>query len=412
MIRHACLVGPIAGEEVVAGLPILLRQALSLQDAGIEVLILVGLSSSALRRDARVRLTLLETDVDDGSLRESPAIVARAGTIWHPGVVRRLARTEIGVDDIVAVGSSQAAAVLCGRNRVAGMLAVVRNDLSSVPVRLPRRREFVIEPRDADGRAEGTRLLLRSLDKQADGFVSRHLHRPLSRMVTSHLLSWPVSPNAMTMVAALFGLAGVLIAVRGGYWNLVAGALLFELQNVLDGCDGEIARLKHLRSRAGEWLDQIADDVLNIAFLVAVGRGLAGGSADHWAARLAWLALAAQLVHAIGLYAGLIVKAGGRGSVAALRWWVGGGTETDSRSRFLGDLTRRDFYSLLYVVTSLLNVPAVALVWHAIVTICSAVVTTIQWIAWRGPEYQPDAEGTAEPAGERVAYEASARSSR
>ena len=403
MIRHACLVGPPAGDEVVAGLPVLLRQALSLQDAGIEVLILVGLSSSSLRRDPRVRLALVESNGDDGSLRDSPAIVARAGTIWHPRVVRRLARTAIGADGMLAVGSSPAAVFLCGSNRVAGTIAAARMDRSIVAAKPAQAPEFVVEPRGDAGRREATRLLLRSLDKPADGFVSRHLHRPISRLVTGRLLSWPVTPNAMTVIAALFGLAGVFVAVRGGYWNLVLGAVLFELQNVLDGCDGEIARLKHLRSRAGEWLDQVADDVLNIAFLVAVGVGLSNGVVEHWAARLAWIALVAQVVHVIGLYAGLIVKAGGRGSVATLRWWVGGGTESDTRSRFLGDLTRRDFYSLLYVGTALSGVPAVAFVWHVVVTVCSAVVSTVQWIAWRGPEYQADAEGTADAAGEPLA---------
>ena len=411
MIRRACLVGPPAGDEVIAGLPILLRQALSLQDAGIDVLILIGLSSSSLRGDPRVRLALVESTADDGSLRESPAIIARAGTIWHPRVVRRLVRTAIDADGIVAVGSPAAAVVLCGNNRVPGTLAATRADLSSVPAALPHAPEFVIQPLDDAGRREATRLLLRSLDKPADGFVSRHLHRPISRSVTGRLLPWPITPNAMTVIAALFGLVGVAVAIRGGYWNLVAGAVLFELQNVLDGCDGEIARLKHLRSWAGEWLDQVVDDVVNIAFLVGVGLGIANGNADHWAARLVWIALVAQVVHVIGLYAGLIVKAGGRGSVATLRWWVGGGTETDARSRFLGDLTRRDFYSLLYVVTALLNAPAIALVWHAVVTVCSAVVSTVQWIAYRGPEYDADTDGIADPA-ESMAQEASARVSR
>ena len=411
MIRRACLIGP-AADEVIAGMPVIVRQALSLQDAGIEILILVGLPSSALRRDRRVRLALVESSLDDASLRDAPTIVARAGTIWHPRIVRRLARTAIDADGIVAVGSANAAVFLCGSNRVAEVVTAARADLPSAPAKIAQAPEFVVDPRGDAGRREATRLLLRSLDKPADGFVSRHLHRPISRLVTRGLLSWPVTPNAMTLIAALFGLAGVIVAARGGYLNLLAGAVLFELQNVLDGCDGEIARLKYLRSRAGEWLDQVVDDLMNIAFLVAVGFGVSSGDADHWAARLAWIALVAQVVHVIGLYAGLILKAGGRGSVATLRWWVGGGTETDPSSRFLGDLTRRDFYSLLYVITAFLNVPVVAFVWHVVVTVCSAIVSTVQWIAWRGPEYQADTEGTVDTGGEPVAQEASARASR
>jgi phosphatidylglycerophosphate synthase len=307
---------------------------------------------------------------------------------------------------VIGVGSGEAAVYLCGRNRVADVVAMLRDTGDPHPERtrtstaaLP---EFVVLPRTDEGRRAATSLLLRSLEKQADGFVSRHLHRPLSRAVTRRLLAWPVTPNAMTLVAAVFGIAGVLVAFRGGYWNVLAGALLFELQNVLDGCDGEIARLKYLRSTAGEWLDQIVDDALNIAFLAAVGVALSGGAYGHWAWTVTGVAMAAQIAHVVGLYAGLILKAGGRGSVAALRWWVGGGTAT-GRSRVLGDLTRRDFYSLLYVVAAAFNVVAVAFVWHALITVGAAIVSTLQWIAWNGPEYQADAEGVTDPAGETAA---------
>src|SRR5262249_27371804 len=196
-----------------------------------------------------------------------------------------------------------------------------------------RSREFVVRPRSDAERLESTTLLLRSLDKPGDGLASRYLHRPISREVTRLLLPWRVTPNMMTLAAALIGAAGVVVVWRGGYWRVLAGAVLFEIQNILDGCDGEIARLKHLRSRGGEWLDQVVDDVLNIAFLVSIGSALAReGRGYAWP--VARMAVAAQIVHVAGLYAGLIFKADGRGSVARLRWFVGAG---EGRS-LLGDL--------------------------------------------------------------------------
>jgi phosphatidylglycerophosphate synthase len=402
--RRACLVGPPPGVDdvsfdVVGGLPSILRQVLSLQDAGIRSVNLVGVSVDMVRSDPRVRLDVSELR----SPREvgSSILVARAGCIWHPNVVRRLARQAVAPDRSVAVGSAAAAVYLCGDAVAADVIqALARSD--AVPdVLWMADADFVVIAGTDDERRRATTLLLRSLEKQADGLVSRHLHRRLSRLVTKRVLSTAVTPNQMTIVAAAVGAAGAVVALEGGYWNLVVGAMLFEAQNVLDGCDGEIARLKYLRSKAGEWLDQVMDDVLNIAFLVAVGIGL---SKTHpWAWPAAGIALAAQLIHVAGLYAGLIVKAGGRGSVASLRWWIGGGTETETRQRLLGDVTRRDFYSLLYVVTALAGVPVVAFLWHAMITVASAVVSTVQWIAWNGPEYQADADGVTDPAGEEAA---------
>ena len=44
-----------------------------------------------------------------------------------------------------------------------------------------------------------------------------------------------------------------------GYFFLLLGALLAQLSSILDGCDGEIARLKLLKSKFGRWLDQVLD---------------------------------------------------------------------------------------------------------------------------------------------------------
>jgi hypothetical protein len=108
-------------------------------------------------------------------------------------------------------------------------------------------------------------------------------------------------------------------------------------------------------------------------------------------------AIAAQVIHLIGLYAGLVFRAGGRGSVARLRWKVDGG---GAGSRTLGDLTRRDFLSFLYVASAAAGVIALAFVWHTLVTFGSAAVTTVQWIAWNGPEAYVGSDGATDPAGE------------
>jgi phosphatidylglycerophosphate synthase len=380
VVTRAYIVGvaDAAGRGAIGGLTVETRQRLSLRDAGIDESIEVSAGSARVRSDAA-------------------ALVAPAGTIWHPAIVKRLAHATIAADEVVAVGSADAAVYLCGPDRVAATVSAVaahgHADVRFVPADA-RAREFVVRPRSDFDRRTATTLLLRSLEKPSDGLASRYLHRPVSRWVTRQLLACPITPNQMTLVAAVFGVAGVAVAWRGGYGRLLAGAALFEIQNVLDGCDGEIARLKHLRSRGGEWLDQVIDDVLNIAFLASVGSALArGGSSYAWP--VTRIAVAAQIVHMVGLYAGLLFRAGGRGSVARLVWFVGGG---EGRS-LVGDLTRRDIIAAAYLVTAVLDVIAATFLWHAVVTFGSAAVTTLQWIVWRGPDVQADGDGAAEKAG-------------
>ena len=325
--------------EMVGGLSVRERQMLSLRDAGLDV-----------------------AEVADARGVRGPAIVAPAGLVWHPAVVKRLARATTAGDPIVTI---------------------------STTLEL-RPGEFVVPARTPEERRDAMSRLLRSLEKPTDGLASRHLHRPISRQITRVLLPYGVTPNAMTMIASLFGFAGVAIAYRGGYANLLTGAALFWIQNVLDGCDGEIARLKYLRSKAGEWLDQVIDDLLNIAFLAAVGFALArGGSRIAW--WLTWIAVAAQAIHLAGLYAALLFRAGGRGSVAMLRWWVG---DPDGK-KTLADLTRRDVLSFAYLAAAVLDAIGVIFVFHVILTVGAAIVTTVQWIVWGGPGIQADGAGRA-----------------
>ena len=116
--------------------------------------------------------------------------------------------------------------------------------------------------------------LLRHIGKSQDGMVSKFLNRPISRVITRLLLKLPITPNAWTML--IFALAPVafVFLVRGDYTGFLAGTALFQLINILDGCDGEIARAKYLDSERGRRLDAFCDFVANLIFVLCLGIGL------------------------------------------------------------------------------------------------------------------------------------------
>ena len=116
--------------------------------------------------------------------------------------------------------------------------------------------------------------LLRHIGKSQDGMVSKFLNRPISRVITRLLLKLPITPNAWTIL--IFALAPVafVFLVRGDYTGFLAGTALFQLINILDGCDGEIARAKYLDSERGRRLDAFCDFVANLIFVLCLGIGL------------------------------------------------------------------------------------------------------------------------------------------
>ena len=112
-------------------------------------------------------------------------------------------------------------------------------------------------PQDMD-RAENA-LIKRLRGKPGDGPVSRYLNRPVSVRISRHLARLPITPNQISVVSFLFCLVAAWLFAIGGYPALVLGGLIAQFASIIDGCDGEIARLKFLKSDFGGWFDAVLD---------------------------------------------------------------------------------------------------------------------------------------------------------
>ncbi len=97
-------------------------------------------------------------------------------------------------------------------------------------------------------------------NKPNDGPVSRYLNRPLSIRISKLLVRFPITPNVISALSFLLSLfAAGLFAFGKNYISLLIGGLITHIASVIDGCDGEIARLKFMRSKYGGWFDAVLD---------------------------------------------------------------------------------------------------------------------------------------------------------
>ncbi len=92
-----------------------------------------------------------------------------------------------------------------------------------------------------------------------DGPVSRYLNRPLSLRISRRLVKYPVTPNQISLFSFLCSMLGAGLFAFGGYPGLLLGGLLAQFGSVIDGCDGEVARLKFQGSDYGGWFDAVLD---------------------------------------------------------------------------------------------------------------------------------------------------------
>lgn len=100
-----------------------------------------------------------------------------------------------------------------------------------------------------------------------DGVVSRYLNRSLSRPAARALRSTPVTPNGVTTFTVL--LAFVTGAAIAAGWN-IAGGIAIQAVSVIDGVDGELARLKDRATRFGGVFDAVTDRYADAAMLAGM----------------------------------------------------------------------------------------------------------------------------------------------
>ena len=118
-----------------------------------------------------------------------------------------------------------------------------------------------------------------------DGFYSTFVVRKLSKPLSSVAIKLRMSPNLVTVISFIVGVAAALSFAQGARWALVLGAFLLQLSLILDCVDGEVARATHRFSVIGAWLDASTDRVKEYA----VYAGLATGAVVNGvASQLAW----------------------------------------------------------------------------------------------------------------------------
>jgi phosphatidylglycerophosphate synthase len=120
------------------------------------------------------------------------------------------------------------------------------------------------------------------------------LVRQFSYRLTPILLKWPITPNQITSISLLLGLAGAACFLSGMWLLGIIGGLLLVACYTLDNCDGEVARIKGLSSEFGARLDDLSDWLVDLSFFIALGFGTAQVTGQQF-----WLWMG--LVTAVGI---------------------------------------------------------------------------------------------------------------
>jgi CDP-L-myo-inositol myo-inositolphosphotransferase len=307
---------------------------------------------------------LVDPEPDPTVLAEGTRAVISGGRVIAFGKNQESGLVDCGAFCVPAtLFACQVEAAAEGDYGLAGALTRLagRVPVQAVPVPDGAYWQDVDTPADV---AHAQDMLRRSLAKPADGPVSRWLNRPFSTRLTMLLALLRPSPNLVTwMVWGLGLLAAALLAVGQG----VAGGFLAQATSVVDGVDGELARLQLRASPGGALLDGTLDRLADGAILTGLGVwALSGGLPATLTVALVAAAITAALL-----------SMATKDRIAALGLPPG----PEHRLGYL--LSGRDGRLLLVAVFALVGKPEAALAAVALTSGLGAMLRV--WRAWQAP---------------------------
>jgi phosphatidylglycerophosphate synthase len=168
--------------------------------------------------------------------------------------------------------------------RTAVEAGAARVQAESLPTYAPARRRDApliwARPLDEPERAAATNSLIAASQKGCLDWPARFIHPPIEDGLVRLLLPTRVTPNMVTMLTGILGLAAIILFAVGELWW---GLGLVLVVGPLDGVDGKLARTRHEFSRWGD-LEHVLDKIMEYGWFLALGFWFSG---EHGLA--AWL---------------------------------------------------------------------------------------------------------------------------
>jgi phosphatidylglycerophosphate synthase len=294
----------------VHGLPVLLRAVLRARKAGVSRVVVVAgaalvhglerqLSSTGRVPDCVEWLEVMPGDAALSSAfgalaggRQDTVIIIDGGGVYHPHLYRQLCdwRNEAGALSFTCAGKPIGLYALSPKV-VAELATHVPSAIDSISdfqqwitancsVQTTTVEQDKWQPvLTTEDRVSAERKLDRWIVKPTDGIFAR-FNRKISIPISHQIIKFPITPNMVSIFTlGVSILAGVFFA-RGGYWNVLLGAALSLAASILDGCDGEVARLKLLESDFGCWLETACDYLYYLLIYAGMSIGLARASGN------------------------------------------------------------------------------------------------------------------------------------
>jgi len=295
------------GMEVFGALPQIKRLVITAQRAGIKKFTIIAESGAhplkeILNNDKRIVSEIswhpLGTSLNHDN---GPSLILQSNLVTSPGALENFIDTETNDDEIlVLVDLSDDAWIKTGKDGVSDLFwtggravgayiasgkllekAVMDSmSIKNLVHELVARDKVKYKKfedsywmrltSDKGSVKEAEDLIFTTVGKTATGWISRNINSRFSLPTSRLLVKTPLTPN---MISVMINIIGIFCGIFYAIGHPVIGALCMHAATILDRCDGEVARVKLMETKKGQWVDTISDQFTVLSFLIGVPVG-------------------------------------------------------------------------------------------------------------------------------------------
>ena len=186
--------------------------------------------------------------------------------------------------------------------------------------------------------------------------IDRYIIRKISGFISGFLSRTPVTPNQVTIISLIFGIASAAFFSHGKHTYTIIAGVLYFVSTVFDQCDGEVARLKQMETEFGRKLDIIVDAIVNAVIVIGIT-----------------IAVYTKIGSVLVIIAGFFAMTGITISLLLATYFSHDNKKDTGAKEMLDKLNNKDFF----YITMLLSVIFNQMIWFLLIM---AVGTNIYWI--------------------------------
>ena len=186
--------------------------------------------------------------------------------------------------------------------------------------------------------------------------IDRYIIRKISGFITGLLVKTSVTPNQVTIISLILGIASAAFFSHGAHTYTIIAGLFYFISTVFDQCDGEVARYKQMTSDFGKTFDIIVDSIVNATITIGIT-----------------IAIYKTNGSGLSIMAGLLAMTGIVISLLLTTYFSHENNNNTGTKEMLDRLNNKDFFYIIMLASVIFN----QMIWFLLIM---AIGTNIYWI--------------------------------